>query len=316
MTPDLALAPRRSSLHSRREAICLLLVSVLLPLFFVSTPSWRVLSWLPLSNLGHITFFALLTLLIHGRRPLTTPKHWIAVTAITLALSIIIELIQGQIGRTASVADVLRNLLGTWLVIAWQRPLYSQLRPVRFLVAGLLAVEIILVGLGGLQRYRIYTQFPLLSTLETPAEIRQWRPVNSQLQRSTLFSRTGRYALRAELMPGQFSGVALRSFPPVWGNHERLQMDVYNPQDEVITITLRVHDRLHETGTAAWQYSDRFNRSFHLQSGWNHIAIDLEDIATAPATRRLDLNQVRELQLFVTGSKKPKVVYLDNLRLD
>lgn len=316
MTPDLTLASQRALPRSRRERICLFLVAVLLPFFFVAEPVWLGLSWLPgIANFGHIFFFASLTLLVHSRYPLTGPRQWWEMTGMVLIVSLFIELIQGQIGRTASVADVLRNLLGTWTVIAWQ----LSHRPIRFygraLVSVLLIIEVFLIAQGGLHRYRTFQQFPILNTLEAVADMKQWRAVNGRLSRALIPGRQGEYALSIELLPGDFAGAIFTGFPSDWSDYSQLHLDLHNPQGEAVSITLRIHDRQHQQGPAAWRYEDRFNRSFLLEPGWNHLSIRLEDVAKAPAGRLLDLEQINELRLFVADSKKPQVIHVDNLRL-
>lgn len=317
MTPDVALFSRNTLLRSWREAICLALIAVLLPLFFVQPFSSGLLSLVSaLSNLGHIVFFALLTLLLHERYPLTTLPRCLAAIALVLLLGVIIEAIQARIGRTASIADVLRNLLGAGTVIVWQHSHRPILHLGRFAVSLLIFAELLLVALTAGDRYHSLQRFPVLNTLETAAEMRQWRRLNSELQRSEVAGAEGRYALRVGLSPGDYSGAILSGFSPRWAGFTHLHLDLHNPGDDVLSVALRIHDRQHERGADAWSYEDRFNRSYLLQPGWNQLSVPLAEVMTSPATRLMDLQQIRELRVFVVDSNKPKVIHLDNLRLE
>lgn len=317
MTPDLALTSRRTLLRSWRDASCLILVAALLPLFFIQPAYTGLLVLLStVSNLGHVAFFALLTLLIHGRQPLTTMRRRIAVTMFVLVVSIAIELIQAQIGRTASAADILRNLLGTWAVIFWQQSHRPVMHFGRFAVSLLIMAELVVLALSGVEVYQSLKRFPILNTLETAGEMRQWRSLNSDLSRSQLIHSEGQHALRIAFSPGDFSGAILSGFPADWTSFTHLHLDLHSADDEILTVTLRIHDRQHELGANAWKYEDRFNQSFQLQPGWNHLSIPLARVTSSPAARLMDLRQIRELQIFVASGTKPKAIHVDNLRLE
>lgn len=317
MTLDLALSARRPLLPSAREAFCIAAVAILLPLFFIRPPSSSsALLWISAaSNLGHVVFFALLTTVIHGRYPLHSGRRWIAMTLAALILSGVIELIQGQIGRTVSVADILRNLAGTWAVIVWQQTERPLMRHGRVLVVGFLSLEIVLLALSGYQHYRRLQNFPIINTVETVADFQQWRSLNSHLKRSKLTSSEGSHALQVEILPGDFSGAILNRFPADWQGFTHLLVDIHNPQSEVLTLTLRIHDREHEREPNAYTYADRFNRALQLQPGWNPIRIPLDELVAAPAEREMNLAEIKEMRFFVADSKKPKVIFIDNLRL-
>jgi hypothetical protein len=61
--------------------------------------------------------------------------------------------------------------------------------------------------------------------------------------------------------------------------------------------------------------NDRFNKSFLLKKGWNSVRIDLEKVANAPRTRKMDMNDVCGLGIFSVRLSQPRVIYLDNVRL-
>jgi hypothetical protein len=80
-----------------------------------------------------------------------------------------------------------------------------------------------------------------------------------------------------------------------------------------LEIHVRIHDQLHTKGEQF--YSDRFHRKLALHKGWNTINIDLENVASAPVTRRMDLSSVSGLGVFVVEQSVAKRIYLDAVKL-
>ena len=79
-------------------------------------------------------------------------------------------------------------------------------------------------------------------------------------------------------------------------------------------IITRIHDQQHEQSD--YLYSDRFQQSTRLKSGWNHMTINLIDVIRAPKTRLMDIASIANIHFFASNLKQPRVIYLDNLRLE
>lgn len=111
-----------------RRWLAPVLLLMLLPLFFVGGPDWasRALyksAW----NLGHIGFFWLLITWLAPLRSQPGQSHperitWLVVTLAVLVAGGLVELAQGSLQRQADWHDMLRNLTGAWLALAWQSP--------------------------------------------------------------------------------------------------------------------------------------------------------------------------------------------------
>jgi hypothetical protein len=155
-------------------------------------------------------------------------------------------------------------------------------------------------------------QFPILSDLETPFEIDRWSGSAAlSVETIPLISR-GRL-LKLSLTTNKYSGAALDYFEGDWASLNRLEISLFNPGANSLKITCRIHDLQHADGNE--EYEDRFNRSFLLLPGWNHIAIDLNEVKESPVNRRMDMHRIRGLGLFVTSLPTPRIIYLDNVRL-
>jgi len=75
-------------------------------------------------------------------------------------------------------------------------------------------------------------------------------------------------------------------------------------------MVCRVHDSEHNN-----EYTDRFNRSFILEKGWNDLVISLADIENSPVNRLLNMDKVENLKLFVTSQDKGRIIYIDHIYL-
>jgi drug/metabolite transporter superfamily protein YnfA len=315
-TSLLAQRPARSPL-SAGEIIGLLLLLGLTPLFFISGPAWLTTdTGRALANLAHVGVFALITLLMQGRIDLSRPRRWLLLTALVAAVSLAIELIQSQVGRSASWHDGLRNLTGTWLAIFWlQRPT-AAVWAGRLLASSLLIIEIALVAMTAAAEQRMIDQLPLLSGMESKADVARWQGIASEVSQSGEVATEGDFSLQARLSTAAFTGISLSKLPNDWSEYSTLTFELYNPQSEDLPMTIRIHDAHHELSDQRWRFEDRFNKRIVVQPGWNHFEISLREVHQAPESRSMDLGLIKELRLFAAGLGEPKVIHADNFRFE
>lgn len=305
------------ALRSGGEGLLWLLLFLALPFFFVSASWFSDNSGQYLINLGHAPFFALLTYLVNSRVRLDRPRRWLTCSLAILAFSVLIEFIQSKVGRSADWRDVLRNLLGCWLILFWLRNSGSVLTWAgRILTAGLLLADIAIALNMAFSQYQLNARLPTLADFENSGDGEQWVAIASELSRSDEAASQGKFALKGQLSSAPFSGISLSRMPGDWSHYAWLDFDLYNPDPEELKMTLRIHDARHESGDRRWQYGDRFNRRLTLESGWNHYRIQLKTVEEAPENRELDLRSVKNLSLFAAGLSEPKVIFADNFRLE
>ena len=156
-------------------------------------------------------------------------------------------------------------------------------------------------------------KFPILADFESKLELIRWTS-NGHITLDKNIAAHGDYSARIELTTDQYSGASLKSFPGNWNNFERLLFSIYLPDKQPLPITTRIHDKQHEQGQHL--YSDRFHLKTILQPGWNHIAIEISDVIHAPQTREMDVEFITNIHFFTIDLKQPRVIYLDNLRLE
>ncbi len=152
-------------------------------------------------------------------------------------------------------------------------------------------------------------QFPLLSDFETVFEGDRWK--EKELFRvEEGFARHGRHSLKVNLTTDTYSGVSFFYFPGNWQGFESLHVSVYLPDEGKLNLVCRIHDSAHNN-----EYTDRFNRGFVLEKGWNELVILLADIQHAPVTRLLNMKKIDGLKFFGISQAKERIIYIDHLYL-
>ena len=296
------------------------LTFILFIFFFVGGPDY----YSPRSvkafwNAGHIIFFALFSyqLLRHPKFLPSNSRSLRIVVCLLVAffLGVLIEIVQSGLSRNVSIDDISNNMLGA-LIGLFISPLRQQLsKAIRYCVAFVLLCLLLLQVIPWvavlLDEISARQSFPVLSDFEQTIEKTRWTgsaitEVNSEKVIS------GEKSLQILLGTEKYSGLSLSYFNEDWSGFRELQLSVYNP-DNPLEIIVRIHDRQHVIGEQL--YSDRFNRRFTLQQGWNTLSIPLDEVAAAPATRVLDLATVLGLAIFVIKQPLPRTIYLDNVRL-
>ncbi|WP_273426408.1 succinyl-CoA synthetase subunit beta [Marinobacter sp.] len=309
-----ANTPRRQRLRS----LALVGVVLLTPLLFIGRPDWlpggfNFAAW----NLGHVLLFALLTLAVNPRRWLGGWRLWLASTTAVLAFGIAVETVQAGMGRDFDLRDLLRNLIGLWFVLAWQPLLTFRVRKpaitaVLALTSSLLLVyELSTTGVQAARYFKLEHQLPQVYDFDHSNPSSYWR---GSVEPSSRHNGDHDQSLKIELGTKRYSAASLYRVPSDWRDFDTLTLRLHNPTPEPLTLILRINDIQHERGSNA--LNDRYNTRLNLTPGVSSHTIALEDIEKAPATRTMNLRQVRRLTLSSNGLSEPRTVYLQELRLD
>lgn len=272
-------------------------------------------------DLGHVGAFSLWSFLLLSWKPVaekSVPAQWGLVLSFCLLAGGATEGIQRVTGGDASAGDFFRDITGGMITLSWFGPSARNLRDAarwgaRCLAAILMIVVSIPLAAAVSDETIARSQFPTLSDFETPLEANRWDG-DARFSVSRSFARHGKASLRVEMDAALYPGVSLVYFPGDWRGYRFLSMEVLNPSPEGISLTCRIHDRLHEEGEQ--RYDDRFNRTFRLPTGWSNILIDLGEVARAPAGREMDLGRIRSVGLFATKLQHRRTIYLDSVRLE
>lgn len=121
----------------------------------------------------------------------------------------------------------------------------------------------------------------------------------------------GEKSLRLELYPSDYPGLTPMIEKRDWSRYDALRFDIYNPQNEAVTLTVRIDDRKDYPN-----YADRYNKSFILKPGMNRMRIPLNTLVTSGTNRKLNLQKIYRILVFMTRPEKRVVLYVDYIRLE
>lgn len=305
----------------RNNSISFWLINLLLIigtiLFFIGGPDYystRSLKYL--WDIGHILYFALLTILLLQWKLITHRPliwQWLIILAITLVTGVSIEILQLGSTRTPDMGDVVRDLTGSLLVLSFWS--LSAAFKMRLYIQSFVTV-LTLILLWPLTKSIIdetiaWQQFPLLSAFETPFEIERWS--GKDLSIVSIAKVSDRKLLKIFLTTDRYSGVALKHFDGIWKSFSTLEINLYNPDITPLQITIRINDRKHNDGYE--EYEDRYNRSFKLVPGWNLLEINLDEVMYSPADRVMDMSHISGFGFFTVSLPSPRTIYLDKVQL-
>lgn len=260
---------------------------------------------------GHVVFFVALVVVIAKKYDV---NNWRVGLLISLSVFVgggLIEIIQAYIGRDGNWQDLWRDLTGTWLGLFWMQRSCKWVWLGRIFSSVLLLPSLTAVFFESWYQFYAQNEFPLLSGFESSVELK-W--LNPNTTRSDQFYSQGSYSLKVKLTTNPYEGVKFGRLLHDWRGFDYLAFDIYNPDDAPFYMTIRVNDIYHPQH--AWENTDRFNRSFRLNSGWNYLSFPIADIQRAPLNREMDLSKISWVEVFVGKLPENRVIYLDNLRLE
>jgi hypothetical protein len=271
---------------------------------------------------GHVLAFALWTALLlrrwwglSRRGPVV---QLAAGLAFALGFGLAAEGVQALGGNgPPSLLDMSRNLLGAlagWAFLAPGLKVWpSGCRwSARLTVGLLIAVSLLPLGRALVDEHRARRTFPLLAAFNTPFELDRWSGgANYAVTRPSFAPRDPMLAI--EFLTDKYSGVFLNHFPRDWRGFTSFAFKAYNPDPTPLDVVCRINDRRHNR--EGHRHRDRFNRRLDLPPGWSQIRLSLEEIAAAPETRPMDLDDVLQVGLFTVALPDPRRLYLDEVRL-
>lgn len=272
-------------------------------------------------DLGHVPLFAILTVAV-CRLPvcarLSVPVLAVVCTLLVLAGGFAIEWAQLLVGRSFEYADVLSDLLGSYIGLSLYLALKPVMRPAGRAVLVILAMLLVLVSLKPMavvlaDEYVMREEFPVLADFETPFELTRWDTNLAQLHVSREPVRYGEKSLRVDFMAGEYPDITLRDFPGDWSGFKSVRFSVYSTLASPAEMVLKIYDRQH--ASSGYEYADRFNRELNIDPGWNDIEVRMDDVSDAPEGRNMDLENITSFSLFMERLEQPAVFYVDALRL-
>ncbi len=242
---------------------------------------------------------------------------------------VMMEVVQGWAGRSATVHDAVANGLGTLAGLAWfigrrfrvqgstvrtAGAWWQSVLPWKFLSLVLLAIAwwnpalVIADFVSG--RFR----FPLLSSFETETELNRWHFDDCSATLTTVGVTEGARAMKLTFRPVPHPAATLLQVYPDWTGMRALEVDLVLDEGypgEAVDFVLKVIDQDHVNYD-----SDTFRYPVRLSPGQPvHVRVGLDQVKQGPESRELDLSRIRFVSVLVLDPTVPATVRIDALRL-
>lgn len=289
--------------------------------------------WGPLFDLAHApSFFAVFVCIAEildprsvgradtstVRRSLNLPRL-ILLAAVLCGIGIVCELAQQLVARKPSLGDVAANCTGLLAGFFWcarrsvarprDRVLLTAIVPV------LISIPCINPALEVLECRRQSQEFPLLASFERDRELSAWLPHEADVQPTTNWSSDGQRSLQIRARQGtRFPGASFVWPVANWTGYSELAFEIRNLQPHDLTLGIHISDRQHPA--SGFDPTDRFRRTIEIPSESTlTVRIALPEIASAPATRGMNMSEISMVDVYLPGTAPGTVVLLDNLRV-
>ena len=247
-----------------------------------------------------------------------TNRRLFYLAAILFFLGLACEFTQKFVNRHPSILDIAANGIGlaAGVLFCFRRRLDSKLSRVASLtmIIGIMVVPVLSPASELfeciLQRY----DFPKLASFERQQEIFAWNGHEAELSIDPTWSTDGSASLKILAASHDFPG-ALMVWPLTdWSNYSTLELDVFNPNSTDLHVGVTISDTLHlKTG---YEPSDRYNIQFALKpKATKRISIALNDVADAPATRRMEMTRISNINIFMISPAESLRLNIDNVHL-
>lgn len=315
--------------------VCLAALISALVLYFngLETDSLFLAAW---KDFGHFlvfgvsTYFLLSVIQIVPHTKHINLKHRLCLAfSVALLFGGLIELIQPYFGRSRSLIDVLYDASGAFvacLVYLFAQGTFHSVKGagINFLIA-LICTVVCALALASPAYYfwlehRVETRLPILLDFESRDQVALIAPnMGGKLTLTTAppeWLGNSSQVLNIHFAASEYPGARMHSMWPNWSDYRYLNMEIFNPNTQTLSLSIRINDRSHNQ-----EYADRYNLTRPIEPGHNVLHISLETIEQAPAGRKMNLAQVEQVIWFMRGEEQKKdeaskTLYLDNVALE
>jgi len=261
--------------------------------------------WQEFFDAGHVVLFFFLTIALFKviRLKRETKKNKIIIIALTtFSISVFLEALQPLFERSWSLEDLFLGILGIFSAFVFlNNILLGMILFIIFQIFG--ALPAIYAAQAIIWRNK---NTPLIAEFETDTEMPMWKGI---ISRDKSIYNSGAFSLKVE--GDEYSQAKYTAGFQNWNNFKALHFSVFNPNDFVAKISIRIDDN-----EDCSEFSQRYNQSFSINKGWNPIKIPIGNIKKTPSGRELNTSKISRIYFFSYGKSKMKTFYLDSIKLE
>jgi hypothetical protein len=120
----------------------------------------------------------------------------------------------------------------------------------------------------------------------------------------------GSKSLKIELYPSEYPGLDFSPAIKDWRDHKALCLDIFNPSKQQVQLTIRIDDNKDYP-----DYADRYNKSFIITPGANHITIPFVFLSASGTNRHLDLAHIQRMFIFEAHPRDKTTLFIVAIKL-
>ncbi len=296
-------------------------IFILLCLLFTKGPDYydhRIIKQIWES--GHFILFAGLFLLLFQfeiLRKLSFFTQLFLTITISIIIGVATEFLQLLVGRNFEFKDIINDLLGG--LAGFLTHLISAKRKYTQNLGCIIGISMLtLIGLRPLlyaviDEFYLYQNFPNLSDFETPYELGRWDYASASISTSEDIKSHGNQSMKVVFFPAQYPDITLNHFKRNWQDYNQINFSLFNTSNQTLTFELKIYDQKHPLSNYA--FDDRFNLPVKMKPGWNHFSYPLKTIKSSLQHRKMEMQSVLSLSLFMINLKQEVIIYLDHVHL-
>ena len=253
---------------------------------------------------------------------------WMRCLVVWLVLSVfglVMEFVQGMMGRTAAWHDVQANSLGAAAALGLVISFRCLKRNQRMQAALATAFSVTLLILAWMHPFNILrdvmsmqSDFPLLASFETEAELTRWYCHSATVRRVVEGATEGDHALQVTYLPGGYPAITLVDMMRDWSAATAIELDVMLDSEHdqpTVMLMLKVIDLPHQD-----QNMGAFVKTLELRRGERtRVRLSRDELVAgsleAGAGDSLDLSQIVYLDVALVDAANAVVVTIDRLTL-
>lgn len=289
-------------------------------------------SWNAVFDLAHPPAFFVIFLLVAGfldpasigfsrssRAVLhLTPRRLLLISGLLFVGGVTCEIAQKFVARHPSVDDIVANSIGLMAGTLYCLSLRTRERWYRLTGIPLAMLILIYPSIAHVHELIECVQqrqeFPLIASFERRLELAAWTAHGATVTLDSAWASLGSKSMRIESYSDHHPGAVMVWPVPDWSDYSSLRFDLFNPETRAVTVGVTISDEDHVNHL--WEPSDRFNWSVELlPMEVKSIVIRLEDVASSPETRAMDLSRVSNLNIFMQNSPPGSKLYVDGILL-
>lgn len=266
--------------------------------------------------IGHVAVFAFwgALLLLYQPKIKSAPlkKQLLLLTLFCFSFGLSIELIQPFFSRSREVGDLFLNYVGILLsIILFSRHLIGRFYKLAYY--GLFSYLLFPSALTFYDQIKMHYEFPVLASFQQNIALTRWK--SDQLLSLAIPNEltSVQKMMKITFVPRKYSGVALRYFEGDWQAYTKLTMRFYNPNQQSLPVTLIITDKHYNKSKP--NYKDRYDQNLQIEPGFSEKSISLSTIRDAVLLRKMDLNKMAGVDLYMYQLDAPVHLYLDSLHL-